>query len=107
MKRNQEQTEMADLKKYTKDPGKWQLPECKQPEGDGVKNEIKREGIPHLAENSREELPSISSFACVLSIIQNQFSYEFVLSMNCEEHLYQCRDILTALAPFWGQFLLL
>lgn len=32
------QAAMADLKKQTKHPGKWQLPECKQPEWDRVKN---------------------------------------------------------------------
>lgn len=34
--------------------------------GWGEKQEIKRETIPHLAENSREELPNTSSFTCSL-----------------------------------------
>lgn len=59
---------------------------------------------PHLPQHSREELSNTSSVACVLSIIQIQISYEFVLSMNNEVHLHQCKGIPTALAPFSGHF---
>lgn len=56
---------------------------------------------PHLPQCSRE-LSNTTSLTCVLSIIQIQIFYKFVLSMNNEVHLHQCRGISTALPPFSG-----